>query len=121
MRCVFAAAVVVLAVLCASSNAVADGRIVGVEAGLAELELFKAHDAEEAALTVATGDLQLPTAILEKSANGMLKLRHQGADYWVFGLDVVTDSVRAVDTAGCAPKVAGTLVAHGKRGQNECQ
>lgn len=116
-----AAAMLLWLLGCPLAAVAAEGQILSFTDGVDELELYQTPEAEEASLTVAPGELALPTAVLGVSDNGMLKLRHKGAEYWVISDDVATDMTRKVDAA-CEPKVAGALVAHGKRGAGgECQ
>lgn len=95
-----------------------NGRVLGLSADVDELELYKSPKDEEAAHILGAGDLSLPAAILAVSKNGMFKINHDGKEYWVISDDVKSDVVRKVDTA-CDPKMAGSVVAHGKRGASE--
>ncbi len=98
--------------------AAADGVVLGLSPDVDELELYKTPKDEDAAQIVGPGDLAFPTAILATSNNGMYKINHKGSTYWVISDDVKSDVTRKVDTA-CDPKMAGTVVAHGKRGAGE--
>jgi hypothetical protein len=119
MRTAIAAALALLVGGWLSSPAWADGLVLGLTQGVDELELYKTPDAEEPSLTAGAGELEVPMPVLAVDRDyGMLKIRHQGADYWVISDDVKTDMTRKVD-ASCEPKVASTLVAHGKRGGGE--
>lgn len=101
--------------------AAADGIILGLSSEIDELELYKSPTAETASETVTARDMSFPTAILGVSNNGMFKISYKGAEYWVISDDVRSDRSRSVDTA-CDPKMAGSVVAHGKRGAGEgCQ
>ena len=94
------------------------GNVTGIPKDLSELELY-ASPADAAPLrTVAAKQVSFPTPILEVSDNGMYRLQIDGSDVWVISDDVLSNRSRAVE-AGCEPKVAGTMVAHGKRGVGE--
>ncbi|NKB58767.1 MAG: hypothetical protein GKS00_20755 [Alphaproteobacteria bacterium] len=94
------------------------GTVVGLSADVDELELYKSPKDEDPAHVLGAGDLSFPAAILGVSKNGMFKIKQKGAAYWVISDDVKSDVTRKVDTA-CDPKMAGTVVAHGKRGAGE--
>lgn len=112
-RLLFGLALAVIAGAALAAN------VTGVPADLGEMELYAAPDAPKAAKVVRPGEVSFPLPILEVSkATGMLKVRIKDADYWVISDDVLHDLKRGVD-AGCEPKLAGSLVAHGKRGAGE--
>lgn len=94
------------------------GAVLGLSADVDELELYKSPTDDDPAHVLGAGDLSFPKPILEESNNGMFKIIHKGAEYWVISDDVKSDATRKVDTA-CDPKMAGTVVAHGKRGSGE--
>ncbi len=94
------------------------GSILGLSEDIDELELYETPDAEDPAHVLGADALAFPTDILDVSDNGMFKLRHNGADYWVITDDVRSDAVRAIDTS-CEPQLAGDIVTHGKRGAGE--
>ncbi|HEX9583915.1 MAG TPA: hypothetical protein VGB36_05370 [Gammaproteobacteria bacterium] len=97
------------------------GNITGIPSDLDELELYSSPGAASPESVVTAKDVGFPLPILEVSKNGMYKLQIKGAEHWVISDDVLTDRERSVD-AGCEPKLAGTVVAHGKRGVGEgCQ
>lgn len=99
----------------------ADGSVVGFSPDVDELELYKSPTDEDAALILSASELTFPTAILSVSNNGMFRIEHKGTPYWVISDDLKSKVPRAVDTA-CDPKMAGKVVAHGKRGAGEgCQ
>lgn len=102
----------------AAESEAANGHVLGLSADVDELELYKSPKDEEAAHILGAGDLSFPSAILAVSTNGMFKIKHDGQEYWVIADDVKSDVVRKVDTA-CDPKMAGSVVAHGKRGASE--
>jgi len=105
----------------ASGAAFADGAVLGLSPDVDELELYKSPKDEDPAHIMSAGDLSFPTPILGTSNNGMYKIMHNGAEYWVISDDVESDVTRKIDTA-CDPKMAGSVVAHGKRGASEaCQ
>jgi hypothetical protein len=105
--------------LWAVAGAALAANVTGIPADLGEMELYASPDAPNAAKVVKPGEVAFPIPILEVSkATGMLKVRVQGKDYWVISDDVQHDMDRAVQ-AGCEPKMAGNLVAHGKRGAGE--
>lgn len=107
--------------LMSAGSIAAGGSIVGLSPDIDELELYASPTDEEAKLMAAAGDFAFPTPILETSNNGMYKIQFKGADYWVISDDVESTLTREVDTA-CDPKMAGTVVVHGKRGAGEgCQ
>lgn len=108
----------VFVVFFAADSEAANGRVLGLSADVDELELYKSPKDEEAAHILGAGDLSFPSAILSVSKNGMFKIMHNGKEYWVISDDVKSDVVRKVDTA-CDPKMAGSVVAHGKRGASE--
>lgn len=104
-----------------SAGAGALGNITGIPSDLDELELYSSPEAASPESVVTAEDVGFPLPILEVSKNGMYKLEVKGAEFWVISDDVLTDRERNVD-AGCEPKLAGTVVAHGKRGVGEgCQ
>ena len=110
-----------LMALMASLSAAAGGAIVGLSPDVDELELYASPTDEKAKLMATAGDFSFPTPILETSKNGMYKIQFKGAEYWVISDDVASTVERTVDTA-CDPKMAGAVVAHGKRGAGEgCQ
>lgn len=99
----------------------ADGTVLGYSSDVDELELYKSPTDDDAAHILGKGELSVPTPILAISNNGMYKFKHKGGEYWVISDDVKSDMTRKVDTA-CDPKMAGSVVAHGKRGAGEaCQ
>jgi hypothetical protein len=91
------------------------GSVRGISEDVDELELYQKPDDEDPAAMLARGALGGPTPILAVSENGMYRIQVNGKDYWVISDDVVADRTRAVDTA-CEPKMAGKVIAHGKRG-----
>jgi hypothetical protein len=95
-----------------------NGVILGLSDEVDELELYETPEAEDPAAVLARDALSFPAEILGVSDNGMYKLNHNGANYWVITDDVRSDQARAIDT-GCEPQVAGDLVTHGKRGVGE--
>ena len=96
-------------------------QITGLSDDIDELELFANVDDDDPVRAVAADALSLPADILAESDNGMLQLDVGGQSFWVISDDVLTTSTRSIDAA-CDPKVAGKLVAHGKRGAGEdCQ
>lgn len=98
-----------------------EGTVVGLSPDVDELELYKSPTAEDPTHILGAGDLAFPLPILGVSNNDMYKIRFKDADYWVISDDVKSDVARKIDTA-CDPKMAGTVVAHGKRGAGEgCQ
>lgn len=101
-----------------ANSEASNGRVLGLSAEVDELELYKSPKDEEAAHILGADDLSFPSAILAVSKNGMFKIKHDGAEYWVISDDVKSDVVRKIDTA-CDPKMAGSVVAHGKRGASE--
>lgn len=105
-------------VFSAAESEATNGRVFGLSADVDELELYKSPKDEEAAHILGAGDLSFPSAILAVSNNGMFKIMHDGKEFWVIADDVKSDVVRKVDTA-CDPKMAGSVVAHGKRGASE--
>lgn len=122
MRSVVATVLLSLLILWQAGPAQAEGMINSVNGDLDELEMFAAPDSEDVALTIKRDQLVVPQPILAVDTDyGMLKLQHDGAEYWVLSDDVVTDVTRDVDAATCAPKVAGTLVIHGKKGAKDCK
>lgn len=96
----------------------ANGMILGLSPDVKELELYKSPKDDEPAHVLGAGDISFPTAILDVSNNGMFKMRYKGGEFWVISDDVKSDVAREVDTA-CDPKMAGSVVAHGKRGAGE--
>lgn len=97
------------------------GNVTGIPSDLEELELYKSPEAPSPESMVTAKELGFPLPILEVSNNGMYKVKVKGGEFWVISDDVQTDRQRDVD-AGCEPKLAGTVVAHGKRGVGEgCQ
>lgn len=99
----------------------AEGAVLGFSADIDELELYKTPTDDEPAHIVGPGDMSFPTPILARSNNGMYKINHKGRAFWVISDDVESDSTRKVDSA-CDPKMAGTMVAHGKRGaKGDCK
>lgn len=101
------------------SDAIAgSGVILGFSEDIDELELYETPEAEEPAAVLGADALSFPAEILGVSDNGMYKLQHDGAEYWVITDDVRSDQTRAVETA-CEPQMAGELVTHGKRGVGE--
>ena len=48
----------------------------------------------------------------------MYKIKYKGTEYWVISDDVKSSVSRKIDTA-CDPKMAGSVVSHGKRGAGE--
>lgn len=105
----------------ATLAAAADGSILGLSPDVDKLELYAGPADEKAAHVVAGADLSFPAAILAVSNNGMYKIKYKDAEYWVISDDVSSSVERKVDTA-CDPKMAGSVVAHGKRGAGEgCQ
>ena len=94
------------------------GLVTGLSSDIDELELFASTDDDDPTRVVMADALTLPTGILAESDNGMLQIEVGGEAFWVISDDVMTTMVRAVDAA-CDPQVAGTLVAHGKRGAGE--
>ncbi len=111
-----------LAVVLFVARAIAgDGVVLGLSPDVDELELYKSTTDENPALVLTAGDMSFPAAILAESKNGMFKIPHDGAEYWVISDDVKSSIERSVDTS-CDPKMAGSIVAHGKRGAGEgCQ
>lgn len=101
-----------------SGAAAADGMVLGLSPEVDELELFKAPDDDDPAHVLGSGDLSFPTPILAVSNNDMYKIKHKGGEYWVISDDVKSNVTRKVDSA-CDPKMAGTVVSHGKRGSGE--
>lgn len=96
----------------------ADGTVLGLSPDVDELELYKSSTDEKPVLVLGAGDLSFPADILAVSKNGMFKIPHKGAEYWVISDDVRSSIARSVDTS-CDPKMAGSIVAHGKRGAGE--
>ncbi len=113
---------VALAVAWASQATAAGGDAIGNVLAIAEdvdeLELYKASADEDPAAMVAAKKVAFPLPILAVSKNGMLKVSYQEKVFWIIADDVKTDLKRKVDAA-CEPKVADTVVAHGKRGVGE--
>lgn len=108
-------------VFVASLAVAAEGMVVGVSPDIRTLELYKTPTDEKPADKATAAELSLPTPILAVSNNGMFKIAYKGAEYWVISDDVTSDMTRKVDTS-CDPKIAGSVVAHGKRGAGEgCQ
>jgi len=91
------------------------GSVRGISEDVDELELYLKPEDEDPAKMLARGALGGPTPILAVSDNGMYRIRVKDKDYWVISDDVVADRTRTVDTA-CEPKMAGKIIAHGKRG-----
>ena len=108
----------VFVVFFAAESEAANGRVLGLSADVDELELYKSPKDEEVAHILSADDLSFPLAIMAVSNNGMFKIKHDGKEYWVISDDVKSDKIRKVDTA-CDPKMAGSVVAHGKRGASE--
>ncbi len=109
------ALVCLTALLIFPASAAELGSVSGISEDVDELELYLKPDDEDAAATLARGALGGPTQIIGVSENGMYRIKVKGKDYWVISDDVVADAKRAVDTA-CEPKMAGQIIAHGKRG-----
>lgn len=107
-----------LVALSISVAVAADGSVLGLSPDVDELELYASPTADKPSHTLSAADLTFPAEILEVSNNGMFKIRYKDADYWVISDDVNASTERKVDTA-CDPKMAGTIVAHGKRGAGE--
>jgi hypothetical protein len=118
MTYVFSSVFSVFVVFFVVESEAKNGMVLGFSADVDELELYKSPKDEEAAHILGAGDLSFPSTILAVSKNGMFKIKHKGAEYWVISDDVKSDVVRKVDTA-CDPKMAGSVVAHGKRGASE--
>ena len=105
--------------LCSLAGSAGAANVTGIPDDLDELELFATPDAPDAAATVRAGEVRFPIPILAVSeAAGMLQINVKGGNYWVISDDVLTDLTRGID-AGCEPKMAGSLVVHGKRGAGE--
>lgn len=121
-RKLFIALFSILAIGLSVARAVAaDGMVLGLSAEIDELELYKSSTDDKPALVLTADELAFPAAILAVSDNGMFKIPHKGAEYWVITDDVRSSVERRVDTS-CDPKMAGSIVAHGKRGAGEgCQ
>lgn len=112
---------VVVAICASAAGAGTLGNVTGIPSDLGELELYVSPDAASPESVVPATDLNFPSPILEVSGNGMYKVQLKAGEFWVISDDVLTDRERNVDT-GCEPKLAGTVVAHGKRGVGEgCQ
>ncbi len=112
---------VVAAVLWSSVALAAEGNVVSISEDLDELELYTSPGADDPAATIAAEAVKFPLPILAVSKNGMFKVAIKDGEYWIIGIDVVSDLLRKVD-ASCDPEMAGTVVVHGKRGAGEgCQ
>ena len=107
-----------LAVFWSTAAMAAGGNVIGVVEDVDELELYKAPGDDDPAAAVAAKKVTFPIPILATSKNGMFKIEYNEAVFWVISDDVVSDLKRKVD-AKCDPKMAGTVVAHGKRGAGE--
>lgn len=96
-----------------------EGTILGLSSGVDELELYKtSKDDAEMVHALGADTFPFPTPILGVSKNGMYKIKYKGAEYWVISDDVKSSVSRKIDTA-CDPKMAGSVVSHGKRGAGE--
>lgn len=107
-----------LAVMWTTAAMAAGGNVVAIVEDVDELELYMAPGDDDPAKTIAAKEVTFPIPILETSKNGMFKIKLIEAEFWIISDDVVSDKKRKVD-AKCDPKMAGTVVAHGKRGAGE--
>ncbi len=109
---------IALVLMATTAGAAGLGNVTGLGDGLDELELYATPEDDDPKATVGAGELGLPAAILGVSENGMYQLEWRGETYWVIVDDIVSDRARDVQAA-CDPKLAGTMVTHGKRGVGE--
>ena len=96
----------------------AGGSVIGIVEDVDELELYESAVADDPVETITTDQVKFPVPIVETSKNGMLKIVVKDSEFWVISDDVETDITREIDS-NCDPKMAGTVVAHGKRGAAE--
>lgn len=109
---------VALSMSAPAAGAAENGSVTGIHQDLKEIELYASPGDVAPLRTVTAKDVRFPLGILEVSDNGMYRLQIDGRDVWVISDDVISDRSRAIEAA-CEPKLAGTMVAHGKRGVGE--